>query len=298
MNSGAERPAPATAAASSAPHSVIDPRAAAEVIRARCGAAGLLPEPRILLVLGSGLSGLTERVESPVEIPFSELPGFPGAGVPGHEGRYLAGRLGGTPVLMQSGRVHAYEGHAMDRVVLPVRTAVALGVTNAVFTNAAGGIHRHLQPGCLMLLDDHLNLMWRSALAGPVRSNEERFPDLSRPYDADLQQRAVNVAGELGITLHRGTYAAVLGPSFETPAEVRMLERCGADAVGMSTVPEVITARAAGVRVMAISMITNRAAGTPGSGKLNHEEVLEVGARAGHNLGALLEGLIRELHPV
>lgn len=269
-----------------------DPAAAAAVLRERWDDAGLEARPRLLVVLGSGLSGLAQRVEAAVEVPFADLPGFPPPSVPGHEGRYLAGTLGGTPVLMQSGRVHAYEGHSMAHVVLPTRTALASGVTTMVFTNAAGGIQKHLQPGSLMLLDDHINLMWRSALSGPVQAGEERFPDLSRPYDREMQAAALTAASERGITLHRGIYAAVLGPSFETPAEIRMLERCGADAVGMSTVPEVITARAAGARVMAVSMITNRAAGTAGAGALNHDEVLEVGARAGRVLGGLLEAVV------
>jgi purine-nucleoside phosphorylase len=200
----------------------------------------------------------------------------------------------GRWVLFQAGRFHFYEGHPADLVVAPVRLAAALGVKSVILTNAAGGIARGLGPGALMLLDDHLNLMGRSPLAGPVRAGEARFPDLVDPYDPPLQARALKVAGELGIPLYRGVYAAVLGPSYETPAEVRFLEKAGAHAVGMSTVPEAITAAALGLPVLGISLITNRAAGLGGE-TLDHQEVLDVGREAGGRMEQLLRALIREM---
>ena len=247
-------------------------------------------EPEVLLVLGSGLGGLAAGVLDPVSIPFEDIPGFPGAGVVGHAGRLIGGRLGGKRVLVQSGRFHFYEGYPASLVVAPVRLGAALGARTAILTNAAGGIRSDLVPGSILLLDDHLNLQGRNPLSGPVEGREERFPDMSAPYDIDLQALAMEVAVELGIPLSRGTYAAVLGPSYETPAEVRYYKQAGADAVGMSTVPEVIVARASGLRVLTFSLITNLAAGL-GSGTLEHQEVLEVGSEAGGSL----EKLIREV---
>jgi len=254
-----------------------------------------IPEsPEVFLVLGSGLSGLADGVEDAVTIPFSEVPGFPQVGVAGHAGHLVFGVLEGKRVLMQAGRFHFYEGHPAEVVVAPVRLAAALGAGTVILTNAAGGIAKELEAGSIMLLDDHLNLMGRSPLAGPVHGSEDRFPDMSQPYDSGLQKKALELAGALGIPLSRGTYAAVLGPSYETPAEIRYLERAGAHAVGMSTVPEAITARALGLRVVGFSLITNRAAGM-GNATLDHQEVLDVGDQAGEKLRALVRALIREL---
>jgi len=247
--------------------------------------------PELFLVLGSGLGGLTEGVEDPLEIPFQELPGFPAASVAGHRGRYVAGTLEGRRVLMQAGRYHFYEGYGAEVVTAPVRLARLLGVEAVLLTNAAGGINRKLRPGDLMLLDDHLNLQWRSPLAGPVKEGDDRFPDMSTPYDPGLQELALAVAREQGIALHRGIYAAVPGPNYETPAEIRMLERKGADAVGMSTVPEVIAARAGGLPVVAISLITNQAAGLSPE-PLSHQEVLEAGRDAGRTMERLVRGIV------
>jgi purine-nucleoside phosphorylase len=255
----------------------------------------MLPDgPEVFLVLGSGLSGLADGVENPTSIPFREVPGFPPVGVVGHAGRLVFGVLEGKRVLMQAGRFHFYEGHPAEIVVAPVRLAAALGAKTVILTNAAGGIGRELEPGAIMLLDDHLNLMGRSPLVGPVRGSEERFPDMSEPYDSTLQQTAMELAGTLGIRLHRGTYAAVLGPSYETPAEIRYLQGAGADAVGMSTVPEAVTARALGMRVAGFSLITNRASGL-GSTPLDHQEVLGVGREAGEKLESLIRALIGTL---
>ena len=256
---------------------------------------GRIPQsPEILLVLGSGLSGLAETVPHAVSIPFGEVPGFPRAGVAGHAGRLVFGELEGRRVLVQAGRFHLYEGHPADLVVAPVRLAAALGVKTVILTNAAGGIARGLDPGAIMLLDDHLNLMWRSPLSGPVREGEGRFPDMAAPYDRALQASALALAAEVGIPVSRGVYAAVLGPSYETPAEIRFLEKAGADAVGMSTVPEAIAAAALGLRVLGFSLITNKAAGLGGA-KLDHQEVLEVGRVAGGRLERLIRAIIREM---
>lgn len=250
--------------------------------------------PDVTLVLGSGLGGLAESVEEAVDIPFSEVPGYPPPGVAGHAGRYVWGRLAGARVLVQAGRFHLYEGHPPDVVVAPVRVARALRTGVLLLTNAAGGIAEPLEPGSLMLIEDHLDFTGRNPLVGPTVPGETRFPDLTRPYDAELRRTAVDTAGTLGIGLHRGVYAAVSGPSYETPAEIRMLERLGADAVGMSTVPEVITARAGGIRCLAFSVITNRAAGRSAS-TLAHEEVVEVGREAGRTLARLLTGVVERI---
>jgi purine-nucleoside phosphorylase len=256
---------------------------------------GRLPwRPEIFLVLGSGLGGMADGLDDPTIVPFQDLPGFPGAGVEGHQGRYLAAEVEGRRVLMQAGRFHFYEGYDPELVTAPVRLAGELGVRAVVLTNAAGGINRRFAPGDLMLLDDHINLQWRSPLAGPVAEGEERFPDMSSPYDPDLQELALRTAGKLGISLKRGVYVAVPGPSYETPAEIRMLGRLGGDAVGMSTVPEVIAARARGTPVMAISLITNMAAGMSLE-PLSHEEVLEEGRKAGSRMERLMRGVISEM---
>lgn len=270
--------------------SAFDVEAAAEAVRSCIGES-----PEVLLVLGSGLGGLADLVEDAVSIAFEDVPGFPPVGVKGHSGRYVAGSLDGKRVLIQAGRFHLYEGHPVELVCAPVRIAAALGVKACVFTNAAGGISRDLQPGSLMLIDDHINLQWRSALAGQVVDGDERFPDMSAPYDDDLQQIAVDVALELGERLGRGIYAAVMGPSYETPAEVRMLATMGADAVGMSTVPEVITARAMGLPCLGFSLITNRAAGLSLE-LLDHEDVMAIGAEAGVNLSKIIRGVLSKLY--
>lgn len=263
--------------------------AAAGVLRERLGEV-----PDLLLVLGSGLGGVAEAVEEPVHVDFGDLPGFPPVGVRGHGGRYVAGTLEGRPVLVQSGRYHLYEGHPVETVCAPVRVAAAAGVRTLVLTNAAGSLHRRLAPGSILLLDDHIDWMGRSALAGALRPGEERFPDMSAPYDPELQGVAVEAAAELGIALERGVYAGLLGPTYETPAEIRMLRRLGADAVGMSTVPEVIVARALALRVLAFSMISNLASGLSGR-PLTHEEVVEVGQEAGKSLERLIREVVRRM---
>ncbi len=248
-------------------------------------------EPRVAIVLGSGLGGLAEAVPAPTRIPYKEIPGFPTPRVEGHAGELIAGELEGVPVILQSGRFHLYEGHAPDTAALPVRTFAELGAEILIVTNAAGGLQPAFRIPTLMLIADHLNLMWRNPLIGPVQEGEERFPDMAVPYDRELGELARGAAREAGIRLEEGVYAGVLGPSYETPAEIGMLERIGADAVGMSTVPEVVAARARGLRVLGISSITNAAAGLSGE-PLSHDEVLEAGRRLAADLEIVVRGVL------
>jgi purine-nucleoside phosphorylase len=247
------------------------PAAAADAIRARLGDF----RPRLALILGSGLGGIARHIADRVEIPYAEVPAFPVPTVAGHPGCVIAGTLEGTAVVALAGRFHLYEGHPPSAAALPVRVAHALGARTLLVTNAAGGIRRSFRPGDLMLIHDHINLMWRSPLAGAAREGEQRFPDMSEPYDRELLALLGEAALDAGVPVVHGVYAAFLGPSYETPAEIRMLERLGADAVGMSTVPEVLAARALGMRVAGISCITNAAAGISAV-PLSHAEVLEV----------------------
>ena len=260
--------------------------AAARAIADRLGAV-----PDIAIVLGSGLGQLAGRLEGARRIPYAEIPGFPRTTVVGHQGELVAGALGGKPLLVQSGRFHLYEGHAADTVALPVRVMAALGVRTLILTNAAGGIRRTFARGALMMIADHVNLTFRNPLIGPVLQGEERFPDMSQPYDGALRSLAREVARERKIALEEGVYVQLLGPSYETPAEVRMAERLGADAVGMSTAVEVVAARARGMRCLAFSTITNPAAGTTAE-RLDHAEVMEVAARVSGDLERLVEGVV------
>lgn len=246
--------------------------------------------PRVHLVLGSGLGGLAEAVDSPVAIRFQEVAGFPTATVGGHEGVFRFGSIEGVSVVVQSGRFHLYEGYPAQTVVAPVRLMRSLGAKVLVVTNAVGGIRADLTPGAIVVLRDHLNLQGTNPLIGPVFGAEARFPDMTDAYDPQLRKTALAAARSRGIPLTEGVYAGVLGPSFETPAEVRMLAGLGADVVGMSTVPEVIAARAAGMRCLGFSLVTNPAAGLAG-GPLSHEEVMETGRRT----AATLEGLVRDV---
>jgi purine-nucleoside phosphorylase len=247
--------------------------------------------PSLAIILGSGLGALADSVDG-YRIPYAEIPGFPVPTVAGHSGELVVGQLEGVPTVLQSGRFHLYEGHEPGAVVLPVRLFAKLGVELLIITNAAGGINRAYRPPTLMLIADHINLMWKNPLVGPVASDEHRWPDLYGLYDQEMRSLAREVAAANRISLEEGVYAGVLGPSYETPAEVSMLERLGADAVGMSTVPEAITARARGIRVLGISSITNVAAGLS-SQKLQHEEVLEAGRQIASDLEALIRGVVR-----
>ncbi|MBI4410837.1 MAG: purine-nucleoside phosphorylase [Gemmatimonadetes bacterium] len=250
--------------------------------------------PRVMLILGSGMGALADELEEPVRVPFADIPGFAPATVAGHRGLLVAGRLEGVECIALQGRYHVYEGHAPDVVTLPIRVLAALGARTLLVSNAAGGVNPGFRAGDLMLLDDHINLMWRNPLIGAVVPGDERFPDMSEPYDRELQALAERVARAQGIRLVRGVYCAVAGPSYETRAEIALIRRLGADAVGMSTVPEVLVARALGVRVLGISLISNAAAGLTAK-PLTHEEVLEASAAAAPRFGALIRGCLREL---
>lgn len=247
--------------------------------------------PELAIVLGSGLGHLAERVTGAVHISYDRIPGFPLPTVQGHAGELVAGTFAGRAVIMQSGRFHMYEGHSADVNALPVRVFAELGAQTLIVTNAAGGVRRTFTPGTLMLIADHINLTGRNALAGDALPNEERFPDMSEAYDATLRALARQVAAERRIPLEEGVYAGLLGPNYETPAEVRMLAALGADAVGMSTVNEVIAARARGLRCLGISTVTNAAAGISDQ-PLSHKEVMEAAERVKDHLGALVEGVV------
>jgi purine-nucleoside phosphorylase len=251
-------------------------------------------KPRVGLVLGSGLAGLADAVERRAVIPYRDVPGMPEPTVPGHRGEFVAGTLEGVAVIAQRGRLHLYEGHSPAMVAQPARLMAGLGVEVLIVTNAAGGVSRATLPPALMLIADHLNLTGRSPLTGPVVEGEQRFPDMSAAYDPALRGLARRVAAELGLIVNEGIYAGLVGPSFETPAEIRMLASLGAHAVGMSTVLEVIAARARGIRVLGISSITNLAAGISAT-PLNHEEVLEAGRTVARDLEALVRGVLRGL---
>jgi purine-nucleoside phosphorylase len=251
-------------------------------------------EPRTAIVLGSGLGSVASEVQSAIRIPQSAIPGFPHPSVHGHKGELIAGMLAGTPVIVQSGRFHFYEGHSGEIIALPVRVYAELGVSILIVTNAAGGIRPTFQPGTLMLIADHINLMWRSPLAGPVQAGEQRFPDMSDCYDRALRSRAREVARAHRIPLEEGVYCALLGPSYETPAEIRMFQRLGADAIGMSTAPEVIVARARAIKCLGISTITNVSLGVTQQ-KVSHEEVLAAGREAAARLTTVLSGVVQGL---
>jgi purine-nucleoside phosphorylase len=252
-------------------------------------------EPRVGVVLGSGLGGLADEVESPVEIPYTDIPGWPVSTAVGHTGVLVLGTISGVPIAVMRGRAHLYEGVGADRVVYGVRVLAKLGIRSLVVTNAAGGIDPDFRPGQLVLISDHVNLQGTSALVGV---NDEslgpRFPDMSDAYDPELRRIAHEAARGLGIELGEGVYAAWLGPQFETPAEIRFMRAVGGDLAGMSTVQEVIAARHMGIRVLGISVVTNMAAGVLPE-KIDHEAVLEVGARAAGSLTALLRELVPTL---
>jgi purine-nucleoside phosphorylase len=250
--------------------------------------------PHLALILGSGLGGVTDDLTGARSLRFSEIPGFTAASIAGHAGVLTAGLLAGRPVLVLAGRMHAYEGHSLAAVAFPVRVMHALGARVLFVSNAAGGIRRGLEPGDLMIIEDQLNLMAGSPLEGPLQEGDERFPDLGNAYDPSLRELLITVARDRKIDVKRGVYAGLRGPNYETAAEVRMLERLGADAVGMSTVPEVIVARARGVRVAGVSCITNLACGR-GEAPLKHEEVLETTARIGATFRKLVRGFVDAL---
>jgi purine-nucleoside phosphorylase len=269
--------------------------ALAHALETRAQARRLKEPPRIGLVLGSGLGEFAEDFEDPCAAPFAELPHMAQSGVAGHRGRFVIGRLDGVPVCAMQGRVHLYEGHGPNDVVRGVRAMIAYGASVIVLTNAAGGIRKDLAPGELMLIEDHLNLTGTSPLVGP---NEDtfgpRFPALSDAYDPELRKLAREVARKQRLPLPAGVYAGLLGPAYETPAEVRMVRTLGGDAVGMSTVLETIAARHMGARVLGVSCITNRAAGLSDTPP-DHAEVQATARIAEKRFRALLTGVIQRL---
>jgi purine-nucleoside phosphorylase len=264
--------------------------------RAAASIRDRLPDaaPVAAIVLGSGLGGLVDQIEDEVVVPYGQIPGLPHATVQGHAGALIGGRLGGKPVLALAGRFHMYEGHDARLTTFPVRVAHALGARTLIVSNAAGGVNRMFSPGDLMLIRDHINLMFRNPLIGPVEPGDVRFPDMSSPYDPELAQLTRVVARDRGIALREGVYASLLGPAYETPAEVRMLTLCGVDAVGMSTVPEVIVARASGMRVLGLSCVTNLACGI-GAGPITHADVLETTALAAAKFQSLVTGVVERI---
>lgn len=244
--------------------------------------------PKVGVVLGSGLGSFADTLQDAVSIAYSELPHFPHASVPGHAGRLVLGTLEGEPLVVMQGRVHFYEGHSGDQVIFPIRALCALGIRTLVVTNAAGGIHADFRPGDLMVITDQLNLSGWNPLTGP---NDDRlgprFPDMTRAYAPELVALLEETGREAGVLLRRGVYAHTAGPTYETPAEIRMLRTLGGDAVGMSTVPEVIAAVHMGVRVAGVSCITNFGAGL-GDKPLTHEDVSEVARMSAARFSSLL----------
>jgi purine-nucleoside phosphorylase len=255
-------------------------------------------QPRVAMILGTGLGSLAEAVEEAVVIPYPEIPDWPVSTVIGHQGRLVIGRMEGQPVMVMQGRVHYYEGYSMAQITLPVRIFQRLGVEILLVTNAAGALNPSFVPGDLMLITDHLNLMGMGG-ANPLRGPNldelgPRFPDMSQAYDRKLLALAHQVAQSEGITLQQGVYVCLAGPSFETPADLRFLRLAGADAVGMSTVPEVTVARHGGTRVIGISGISNKA-NLDGNTITTHEEVLEAGRVIVPKLTALVRGFLQHL---
>jgi purine-nucleoside phosphorylase len=251
--------------------------------------------PRVGIVLGSGLGSLADELRDTVSIPFAELPGWPAATAPGHAGRLLLGRLEDVPVAMLQGRLHLYEGNDPGLVVQPVLLMAHLGAPVVVLTNAAGGLDPTFAAGTLMVIRDHINTTGRTPLLGPNADElGPRFPDLTEAYSARLRARLQAAGRTEGVDLREGVYVGLLGPTYETPAEVRMLRAWGGDAVGMSTVLEAIAARWAGIEVCGVSLVTNPGAGYSGE-PLSHEEVLAAGAEAGPRLARLIRRFVRDL---
>lgn len=255
-------------------------------------------QPLVGIILGSGLNGLADSVQDAVHIPYSDLPDFPVSTVHGHAGRFVIGELDGKPVLVMQGRIHYYEGYTMGQITLPVRVMQRLGIPSMIVTNAAGGVHPDFEPGDVMLITDQLNLMGMSGLNPLMGPNLDeigpRFPDMSQPYDREYCNLARKIAAENGIKLQEGVYAGLSGPSFESPADLRFLRLAGADAVGMSTVPEVIVARHGNMRVLGLSGISNKA-NLDGSTITTHEEVIEAGKVITPKIEKIIRGMLQNL---
>ena len=252
-------------------------------------------EPRVAVVLGSGLGAFADELADPIAIPYAQIPGWPSSTAAGHSGKLVFGKLEKLDVAVMAGRAHLYEGYTPAQVTMGVRALRHLGVRSVVFTNAAGGINLSYRQGALVLISDHINLQGSNPLIGPNDDSEgPRFPDMTEAYSSAYRTKAHQVAHELKIQLDEGVYAALTGPSYETPAEIRYLRAIGADLVGMSTVPEVIVANYLGMRVLAISCVTNMAAGISPQ-KINHEEVLETGRKVRDTLIRFLKALLPRL---
>lgn len=255
----------------------------------------LSQQPVVGLILGSGLGTLADDIQNETVIPYSNIPGFAKSGAIGHANELVIGELQGKVVLAMKGRFHYYEGFTMDEVTFPVRVMKALGIETLIVTNACGAINQHFKPGELMLIEDHINLTGQNPLIGP--NNDAlgtRFPDMSTVYDKDLRALAHQVANDQGFSLQKGVYAWWSGPTYETPAEIRMMRAIGADAAGMSTVPEAIVARHGNMRVLGISCLTNMAAGILDQ-PLNHQEVIDVAAQVNQKFTGLVKGVIAAL---
>jgi len=260
---------------------------AARVIRSRTTEI-----PRVAIVLGSGLGGFADDFADAVGIPYEDIPGFARSTAQGHAGRLVIGKIDQTPLVAMQGRVHFYEGYPLEQVTFPIRTFKLLGIKTLILTNASGGINVQLTQGALMVLSDHLNLMGDNPLKGLNDSRfGPRFPDMSAVYSPELQELVIEEARALGVEVRRGIYAALAGPSYETPAEIHLLRNLGADAVGMSTVPEAIVARHMGIEVLGISCITNMAAGI-GDEPINHEDVMATGDRVRSTFTQLLRRVV------
>lgn len=263
--------------------------AAAKAIEAACGKAD------IAVILGSGLGGYAESLEDAKFLDYKDIPGFPVSTVPGHVGRWCAGRLHGKRVYMMQGRFHCYEGYDLRDVTMPIRVMKRLGVQTLIVTNAAGGVNTTFAPGDLMLLTDFINLSGKNPLTGPnLDEFGPRFPDMSHAYDVRLMELTQEVADKLGVALQKGVYCWMNGPCYESPAEIRMARAIGGDAVGMSTVPETIVARHCGMDVLGLSCITNMAAGILNQ-PLSHQEVMETGEKVKDTFRALVDGVIAAL---
>jgi purine-nucleoside phosphorylase len=257
--------------------------------------------PRVGIILGSGLGGFASQVAGAVAIPYAEIPNFPQSTVVGHSGKLVLGTIGGVPVAVMQGRVHAYEGYAMEQVTFPTRVLGLLGCRTLIVTNAAGGVRANIPQGSLVAISDHINLTGRNAALGPNEprfacgpNSGERFFDMSTAYSPELRKLAMTEAERQKIPLSEGVYLAVLGPSFETPAEIRAFRTLGADLVGMSTVHEVIVARHMGIEVLGISLVTNMAAGVTGE-TIHHEDVMEIGRRVEQQFTGLLTAIVPQL---
>ncbi len=247
-------------------------------------------QPKIGIILGSGLDGLADEIQEAVRVRFADIPNFPVSSVEGHRGEVVSGHLCGASLFALSGRVHYYEGYSMQQVVFPIRVMAAFDVKTVIVANAVGAVNESYKPGEIVAISDHINLMGDNPLKG-----SSNFVDLTEAYSSDLRNLAQTIADKLGITLQSGVYVALSGPSYETPAEVRALRSLGADIVGMSTVPEVIMANSLGMRVLGLSMVTNMAAGRGGK-PLSHQEVIETSKNESEKFIALVKGIVKQLN--